>query len=365
MEGTPVVIGAVEAVVTVVVFIVFYGIGSLYWTNIDKKTESYAEECKSDIEDDPALRSIHNQQSKLMITSDSNISRARTYLRDKTPLRTDKPDRIVPVKEQSLVERKKVVIEERCRNIPGKKIIDSDLVSCLQSYYAYRLALSRERNEDNEEARQVLQHFKSRFDEHKDSGKVAELVQPEKYGKVTLLNNSDTGKNPLDDVFLPLVKRSEKHCVGPLEDVRECEEKIETCRRFMMKTFWGLYSEGMQGVNVDSSTKLKECENACRQDMKNENNFGYWLLTNGECSESDFQEFQNLGWKFQQAIDDYWGFDNCFLLHPPGDSITGMEYVDTPFIVFEKDKDEFATDPKYERKQEAYKFRKKERYRDT
>ena len=90
-------------------------------------------------------------------------------------------------------------------------------------------------------------------------------------------------------------------------------------------------------------------------------------MRGGSCNGTEFDEFCNFGWKIKRILDEYWGCENYSRLDPGEDTIPDMEYVDTPFLVFKKDFDQFDGGPKHARIKGKEKFRKKKEHqeRDT
>lgn len=354
-----------DAVIYFVVAFCFFIPAYLYWVDLDRRTESFDDDCLKSIEEDRAFRGVRDnlQSGNYLITSDSRTSRVRTILRATIKERGGirEPDKIVPIDEDSFYERKKVVILERAKELtPGKNVIDQDLTTALENYYAWRLAIAKE-----EVSSEVIAHFKSNLEEYDHSDRIHELSDNDNFNGVSLLDVADDSLNTLDDIFLPLISRVEENCVDSSGDVESIEEELERCRSFLMLCFWGLYRKNMKGVLYNDETDPDECEKKCRQSIREENNIGYWLLTQNGCEESDFKEFRHLGWRFKEVIDTYWDFSNCYKLHPPGDAVTDIPYIEEPFFIYHKDKDEFdPDDPVRERKRGSHKYRKKEEYKE-
>lgn len=337
----------------IVGFLAFY----FYWS-IDRKTESFDKRCKAAVENHPAFRGIRRgARFDYIITSNSSTAKAWAVLKKFSGKWTNKPSKIVVVESQTLEERHKEIIFERCREIPGKNIIDPELVASLRNFFAYKLAL-KELGEKSE----VAHHFKSKFEKYEFSGRVNELGKEEYYEKVTLLDGDVEGKNPLSDVFLPILQGAEDHCVSPITDFEEKKREIERCREFMMATFWGLYSQDIKGVELDGSIDKDEAADLFRIDVRDRDNIGYWVLLSGDTTDKEFKEFKYIAWKVGEILDEYWNEGNYSELYPNSKSIPEMENVQTPFLVYRKELDQFQGGPQYERIKGETKFRRKEEH---
>lgn len=335
----------------IVSFLVF----AYHWS-LDARSEKFSEQCKNHMSKSSSFRSIPNRTRKtIVVTSDSNTSKARSLLKRIRGSVSTKPQKIVPMESQSMEERKKEIIFENCKDIPGKLIIRRNLLGCLRNYFCYRYAL--ENNVEDE----ITLHFKTKFEEYENSNIVQTLASADYFQEISLVPDHRGEKTPLDDVFLPILQGAQDHCVQPVRDRGLKEREIERCRAFMMQLFWRMYSQDMVGIIDDNRLTEGECVGKYRIDVKENDNIGYWLLPNSECGENEFKRFCYIGWKIQEdVLDEYWSKKNYEELYPDGGDIKDMEFVESPFIVFRKKLGEFQEgaqerihgEPKFRRKEE-------------
>lgn len=314
-------------------------VGALWYWGLDRKTEVYDEQLRTDIEEDAAFSGIRRAaRPKFIATSDATVSKFISWVKEKTGRGSEKPDKIVAVEGGTLEDRKIEMIGERVREIPGKNILAPDLVATIRNHYAYKLALSLEGVDSR-----VVEHFQNRLEEYEYSRKVNDLAKPGHYEDITLIedSNSDIEKDPLNDVFLRLVRAAELHCIGPISDITEKQVKIENCRENLMLLFFGLWAQRMKGVEVRRGLSEGDCLSAYRADIRDEDNWGYWLLPREKCDEEEFTRLRHMGWRVSNIIDEYWEDGSYSVFHPKGNSIIEMEQVKTPFVIFRKDEDEF------------------------
>lgn len=331
-------------------FLIFY-----YYWDIDKQTESFDNKCRDEISEKEEFRGLSESHHRnLIVTSDSRTSKARSSLLKISGKLSDLPDEIIVLEEHSKSSRQKQIILENCRNIPGKAIIDQELVSCIRNYYAYKLSLSLDEADFD-----IVSHFKEKFEEHDHSNRIYNLGKNESYQEVTLMDIEEDNRNILDDVFLPILKGAENHCVRPVSNSDKAIQEIENCKKHMMFSFWELHRGNMRGIEVDVSSDNNELTNRLRSDLRNGDNVAYWILAEENCTENLFGKFKNLGYRTTKVLNDYWGDGNYSILHPPSDSIPRMEYIPIPFIIFKKDLEEFQGGPKHTRIKDDPRYRRK------
>jgi len=332
-------------------------LASYYWWSADRDAEKFDSRCRETVNKDPAFRGLKRNPDRLIITSDTRTSRAVTTFKKIKDDLTGKPHQIVPIDGESRAERKKRVLLERCKEIPGKNILDADLVACLRNFYAYKLAL-KEEGVDSE----TTHHFKKKIESHKFAGRVQYLSDSENYGEITLLDCVSSEKNALDDVFLPLLRGAERYCIKPYSDVEKQRQEIGRCREFIMYTFWGMYQGDLVGMDITEDIERDECVQLYRRDVRDGDRVGYWLLGE-ECEKQEFDEFKNIAWKIEDILDEYWNDGNFSELYPNAESIPQMDYVSLPFVIFQKDLDEFSSGPKRTRIKGDERYRRKEHHK--
>ena len=142
-----------------------------YFWSLDKRTASFDEDCRKEINEDQSFREIRRgADPEFIITSESRTSKAISELKKITGRVKEGPTKIVVLEEQSEEERKKEIILERCKEIPGKNLINPKLLASIRNYYAYKLSLKTEGENSD-----VTEHFRSRFEEYEYSNRVNEL----------------------------------------------------------------------------------------------------------------------------------------------------------------------------------------------
>lgn len=344
---------------TIAAGIISYVLFYYYFIDLDRKTESFDRDLRAEIREEPALRGIReNSNFAIISTSDTAVSTATVPLRKLRGTWSDVPHEIVPVDGRSPEERQKEVIRIHAREIPGKNIIQSDLVAAIRNYYAYKLALSELGPES-----EITHHYQSLFDEYDYSDRVRTLARPEHFDEVCIIEHDGEAIRPLDDIFLEVLKGVERYCVATISDLDEQEREMERCREFMMEFFWGLYAEVMKGAVLNSEVNGDTYLGKFREDIRERDNIGYWVLPTPECNQQEFDRFLHIGWNVEQILDEYWHEENFSSLHPPTSSIPEMDFVDTPFLVFRKSLEEFGGGPKRMRIKEDPRYRKKEEFR--
>lgn len=335
-------LSSLDLIASVVITVLTAGaafVGGLWYLSLDRKTENYDDQLQEDIEEEAAFSGIQEAAERDFIaTSDSSISKVTTHIEKVTGGWSENPDKIVIVSGDTFTGRKIEMIRERCREIPGKTILSSELVAAIRNHYAFKLALARE--DVNSE---VVEHFRSKFEEYEHSGRVSELSKPENYENVIVLNDPglDGQPDPLNDVFLRIVKAAERHCVRPISNLTEKSQEMERCRSLLMLTFFGLYAQSMKGAENHNELSEEECLNGFRTSIRDEDNWGYWLLPNGDCSEEEFKRIMHMCWRIGKILDEYWDDEDYSELYPHAASIKELEYVAEPFIVYQKDEEQF------------------------
>jgi hypothetical protein len=331
----------IEILITVVggflTFAVAFVLASWYWS-LDRRTEAYDDKLRQEIREDTAFSGIRRAAHQNYIaTSDSRISKFITALKDTAGRQTGALDKIVVVKSPDLRERKIEMIRERARDIPGKNILSKELVGALRNHYAYQLALSQE-----EISSDIVEHFKRSLDEYEHSSQVETLSEPESFEDVVLIEPTEhSRRDVLNDIFLPLVRASEIYCVDLVSDTQRKRAEVDRCQEILMLTFFGLWAGRMKGIIVLPDMDEDECETAYRHNIRDVNNWGYWMLSEDQCEEGEFRRLRHLAWQLNDIINDYWSEHPYKKLHPKGDSIREMEQVDRPFVIFQKDEDIF------------------------
>lgn len=336
-----------------VTFLVFY----FYW-DLDQKTEKFDERCREDIRSEEAFHTIRKSADiEYIITSDTRRSKAKSALQKLSNSRSNKPYKIVPVESQSKEERKKEIILERCREIPGKNIIQPELLGAIRNYHAYKLALSQEGVDSN-----VTQHFHSKFQEYELSGRIADLTDTDHYENICLFGNPGENKRPLR-LFLRILEEVENECLVNSNNLDKHEKEINECRRRMMFLFYGMWSGDMKGAILTKDIGREIYTTKFREDIRENDNVGYWLAADFDGLNIDIGRFNNVAWKIDNILDEYWDEDNYTKLHPNADSIPQIEQVSYPFILFQKELEEFNGGPTHERIKGKAKYRKKAEYR--
>jgi len=311
----------------------------LWYSNLDRKTEQYDEELREDIEQKSDFSGITRAaHPKFITTSDSTFSKSKAIVEKQLGKYSGKPDKLVVVSGDNENERKIEMIRERVREIPGKNILASELVAAIRNHYAYRLALSREKV-----GSRVVEHFKSERDEYEFSNRVTELAQTDSYYNVTIFDESsdEEGSDPLNDIFLRIVEAAEQYCVAPAEGIEQTHETIEDCQSILMLTFFGLYAQSMKGAKIGGDRSRDQYINGYRSDIRDDDNWGYWILPKNQCDEEDFERIRYIGWKIEDILNEHWRNNIYSTLYTKGDSIREMEYVETPFLIFQKDEEQF------------------------
>jgi len=309
-----------------------------YWS-LDHQTEVYDNKLRQDIKEDPAFSGIQRAaEIKFIATSNTRFSKFTTLLKKKIGWLAEKPDKIVIVEGDTVEDRHVEMIRERMRYIPGRNILPQELFVAIRNHYAYKLALSEE-----EVGSATIEYFQSRFEEYRESDKIHELSRPENYANISLLDGlyEEEEKDPLNDVFLPLVEAAEETCVAPVSSVNDKIDQIDRCREHIMLAFFVLWTQRLQGVEVSTALEEDECLSAYRTDIRDEDNWGYWLLPSAECDEAEFSRMQHIAWRINETIEEYWTDGDYSILHPNGESLIDMDPVEKPFLLTLKEESEF------------------------
>lgn len=344
-------------ILTIGSLIVSFLVAYYYW-DVDRKSESFDKKCREELAEDKEFRGLsQSPYHNIVVTSDSKTSKARASVLKLRGQLSEKPDKIIQVDEHSHDERQKKIILEHCQNIPGKLIIDKELVSCIRNFFAYRLSLKMDDVDD-----EISYYFKKEFEEHEHSNRVVNLSKHDTYRSIEISAIQARDKNALDDVFLPLLDCAERFIIRPIGEPDKKIQEIDKCKEFMMFSFWRLHMGDMRGIKMDESVENESVINKLRADLRENDHVGYWVLTEEECDESEFGQMKNLGFKLAKALNDYWGDDNYSELHPPSDSIPAMEYTPMSFILFKKELGEFQGGPKHARIKGDPKYRRKEEH---
>ena len=333
-------VARLELIGTLILVVISAGtafVGALWYLGLDRQTEQYDNRLREDIEQEAAFSGIQRAaEQDFIATSDSTTSKVTSQVEKLRGRWSENPDKIVVVSGDTLSARKTEMIRERCREIPGKTILSSELTAAIRNHYAYRLALSTE-----DVSSEVAEHFQSKFEEYEHSERVNELAKPENYEEVTVLNDRlDGERDPLNDVFLRIVEAVERHCVSPISDVNRKGEEVERCRSLLMLTFFGLYAQKMKGVEFHDELSQDACENEFRTAIRTDDNWGYWVLANGACDEAEFKRVRHICWRLGNILDEYWESGEYSELYPQGESIRKLEYVLEPFVVYQKEEEQ-------------------------
>lgn len=310
-------------------------VGALWYWGLDRKTEAFDQELREEIEADDSFSGIRQSaKPDYVVTSDSNLSKSLSAVKVAVGRLVEKPDKIVVVDTDDPQERNIQMIRERTREIPGRNLLTSDLVGAIRNHFAYQLALSQEDISSG-----VVEHFKTAFEEYEHSGKVQTLAKPETYHEITLreIADSDETQDPLNDVFLELAQAAEMYCVSEISNTTDQRQEIERCQELLMSLFFSLWTQHAKGVRVPEHLPSDECLPLYRRTIRDEDNWGYWMLPMEECDEEEFERLRHLAWRIEDIVEEYWSDEIHSCLHPEADSIREMEFVGTPFVVFQKD----------------------------
>lgn len=329
---------------------------TLYFKNLDKETEGYITEFDESLDNSTSLPDYENEPAEnIIVTSDSNYSRAIATFKSLTGKTLGKPKKIIPLKKESIIERKKEIIKDRTRNIPGIIILPKNLREGIRDYYRYLFTL------ENRFEEEICEYFKEKFEKHETlANKIRGVDNPTRYDELVFYEPPESKRSLLKEVFLPLLKGVNNHHIELITDPREKDKEIENCRNILMDIFFGLYSKKIVGTFIYRELNKNECISKIRDDVKNEDRYGYWFLPCEDCNENEFRMFRYVGVKTDQILNEYWTEKYYYKLHPKAETISQIEFVDTPFLSFKKkDKDIFKKGPKAVHKKGEMKFRKR------
>lgn len=323
----------ISLIVSIIGGVIAFLIALWYW-GLDRKTERYDDDLRSDIQHDAAFSGIRMAaQQEFIATSNSVPSRANSLLKKVLRRPLKKPSKIVLVDTDSYEQRKIEMIRERVRRIPGRNILDPDLVGALRNHYAYKLAL----NTDGVKS-ETVEHFKTNLQEYDNAKKVIKLSESDNYRDITLIppDNTDLTKDPLNDVFLRLVALAEKYCVQQQSGPDAKHQEIERCREILMPAFFGLWANHVVGIEIHQDLSEEGCLSVYRGDIRDSDNWGYWMLPDRPCDDDEFERMRHIAWSINRIIKHHWD-DPYNSLYPEGESLREMNQVQEPFAIFQKE----------------------------
>lgn len=323
----------VTAISAIVVFL-----GWIWYFSLDRRTRSYDKQLQNDIRKNKAFSGIRDAaRPEFIVTSDTRFSKFIGRIRKMAGFRSEKPYKIVPYDDDVIEPRKIESIRRRVRNIPGRDILGEDLVGAIRNQYAYKLALNREGVGND-----VVEYFRTNLEAYEAAQKVLDLAKSDNYDKVTLISTdgNSANKDPLNDVFLPLVSAAENHCVGPAPDLEAKQKEIEHCREVLKLSLHLLWTHRMKGVEVSRSLDEDTCLQKYRDDVKNADNWAYWMISSEICEDGEFRRLRHIAWSIKNILNEHWDTGTHSELYPWGDSVKDMEYAERPFAIFHKRADE-------------------------
>lgn len=305
-----------------------------YWS-LDRKTENYDENLRKEIEQDEEFSGIRQAaEPEFIATSPNAASKFISLAKKGIGQARGKPSIFVPVDGDDYNQRKVQMIRERVRDIPGRSILGKELVGTLRNHYALRLALSRD--DVNSE---TVEYFQDNLETYRYSQQVIDLAKPEHYDDVVLIRDGDAEnrKDALNDIYLPLVSAAERYCVKPQPGPGEQHEELERCRKVLMPTFFGLWAKLVVGIEVHRDHSTEKCLSEYREDIRDSENWGYWMIPAVTCDDSEFKRLRHLAWRIDEILEEHWEDDPYHKLHPLGESLKEMEQVQEPFVIFQKE----------------------------
>lgn len=319
----------------VVAFTALVGfLGWIWYYNLDRRTHAYDKKLRESIQTESSFSGIREvAKYEFIATSDTALSKFIGRARKMIGRSSGDPHKIIPVDEDVITPRKIEFIRQRVQLIPGRNILGNELMGAIRNHYAYQLALSVESPDSP-----VIEHFQSQLGEYDDAQKVNDLSNSSAYDEITLLqpHTTNSDKDPLNDVFLSLVSCAEKHCVRRAPDTVSTGEQIDRCREVLQLSLFMLWTRRMMGIEVQQTMAEDECLTEYRIDVRDEDNWGYWMLSAGSCDQSEFERLRHLAWRIQGVLEEHWEDENYSKLYPYGESIREIEYVDSPFVIFHK-----------------------------
>lgn len=326
----------VELVATVVVTIVSAVIGftiSNYYWSLDHRANQFDDDVRTQIKAQPALNGLEGTaNTQLIATSNDASSKAISRIQELRGRRGNNPDKIIVFETDDLEQRKIEMVRDRIRTIPGKTILNAELIASIRMYYGYRVCIATEGVDSI-----VTEHFKDQLEEYEFSEQVKALGKSENYETV-MLNDADgeaEDRDALNDVFLKMVSAVERGYIQQSDSLEETEELVEECQQVLVPFFLGLRYGKILGVVADEETDNDEYIHKYRIDLRDNDNWGYWLLTDSQCEEDDFDAVRHLCWRIDQLVEDSWDSNNFNKIHPKPEDLTEMDYVETPFFILQ------------------------------
>jgi len=310
-------------------------LGWVWYFSLDRRTHVYDEKLRDAIRGESSFSGIREvAEYEFIATSDTRLSKFIGRAKKLIGRRSDDPHKIVPVDEDVILPRKIEFIRQRVQFMPGRNILGDALVGSLRNFYAYQLALSVESPDSP-----VLEHFQSELGEYEYSQKVNDLSDTAAYDEIALFQPDTDGsaKDPLNDVFLSLVNYAEDYCVGRASDVDSTRDEINRCREVLQLSLFLLWARKMMGIEVTPNMAEDDCLTEYRNDAREEDNWGYWMLPGSSCNQSEFERLRHLSWSIKALLEEHWEDENYSELYPYGDSIREMEFVESPFVIFHRD----------------------------
>jgi len=104
-----------------------------------------------------------------------------------------------------------------------------------------------------------------------------------------------------------------------------------------MPAFFGLWAQHVVGIIVQPEYGENECVSKYRRDIRDTENWGYWMLPGEKCNEDESKRLRHLAWSINQILDDHWVEDPYNILHPAGESLREMNLVRDQFALFQKE----------------------------
>jgi len=273
-------------------------------------------------------------EPNFIATSPAHISKFTSAIKEARGRLSESPEKFVVVKGQNEEERKIEMIRERVRQIPGKNILSRELVGALRAHYSLQLAIKSE-----DVSSTIIEHFRSNFNNYEHASKVKDLADPENFENLLLLDDVqlDPKRDPLNDVFLELTRAAELYCIENRQNAHEKREALNHCEEVLMLAFFGMWARRTKGIEVHSELARGDCISAYRTDVRDNDNWGYWVLPKEQCGEDEFERIRHLCWRLESIVEQYWEDEPYLSLFPYNESIREMETVDVPFVVFQKE----------------------------
>jgi|AntDeeMinimDraft_4_1070355.scaffolds.fasta_scaffold05912_3 hypothetical protein len=324
----------ISGLLTIGTIIFGYLIGGYYW-GLDHQSNQFDDQVRTEIKSQPALKGLERtSDTKLIATSNERSSKAISKLQQLRGRRTETPDKIIVFDSDDLEHRKIEMIRDRVRTIPGQTILNNDLIATIRAYYGYRVCLATE-----DVGSSVTAHFQNQLEKYEFSEQVKALGKAENLDTVMLdhVDGEAEDKDPLNDVFLEMVEAVEQSYVGMSNSIEDTEELIEECQQVLVPFFLGLKYGKILGTVVDVGEDNNDYIRKYKLDIRDEDNWGYWMLTKNGCGEEQFDAVRHLCWRIDQLVEDGWGDEQFNKMHPKPEDLTEMEYVEQPFIILQKE----------------------------